>query len=105
MMDNAKLVLNETGSHFSSLLVLVHVPQAAVLLNQEIPAYTFITFLSDVGGIMGVFLGISLWSLYDTFIAPLTKKIDTLIWGHSQSTSTDDREGGVFQMSTQVSKH
>ena len=79
MLDQSKEILNESGSEFSSLFILAHSPQTTILQYEEINSYTFITFLSDVGGIMGVFLGISIWSLYSMFVAPFTRKIDDLL--------------------------
>ena len=79
MLDQSKAILNESGSEFSSLFILAHSPQTTILQYEEINSYTFITFLSDVGGIMGVFLGISIRSLYSMFVAPLIRKIDDLI--------------------------
>ena len=75
-------ILEETN--FSSLFTLIHVPKSAVLQNEEVPYYTFITFLSDVGGIMGIFMGLSLLSLYSMCIAPITRKIDGFMSGEIQ---------------------
>ena len=79
ILDGATAILNETN--FSSLLTLIHVPKSAVLQNEEVPYYTFITFLSDVGGIVGIFMGLSLFSLYSMCIAPITRKIDEFLSG------------------------
>jgi hypothetical protein len=76
MLDQSKEILNESGSQFSSIFVLAHSPQTTILKYEEINSYTF---LSDVGGIMAVFLEISIWSLYSIFVAPLTRKIDDLL--------------------------
>ena len=84
MLDQSKEILNESGSKFSSLFILAHSPQMTILQYEEINSYTFITFLSDVGGIMGVFLGISIWSLYSIFVAPVTKKIENLFFDKSK---------------------
>ena len=71
--------MQETNSNFSSLLMITHVPKLTVLQYEEVPSYTFITFLSAIGGIMGVFMGFSLWSFYSMCIAPITKQIEKLI--------------------------
>ena len=42
---------------------------------EEKHRYTIISFISDVGGICGVFLGISFWSIYEVWIIPLLKKV------------------------------
>ena len=77
-------ILEETN--FSSLFTLIHVPKSAVLQNEEVPYYTFITFLSDVGGIMGIFMGLSLLSLYSMCIAPITRKIDGFMSREKQNS-------------------
>ena len=59
--------------------MITHVPKLTVLQYEEVPSYTFITFLSAIGGIMGVFMGFSLWSFYSMCIAPITKQIEKLI--------------------------
>ena len=50
--------------------MITHVPKLAVLQYEEVPSYTFITFLSAIGRIMGVFMGFSLWSFHSMCIAP-----------------------------------
>ena len=47
-----------------------------IALHEEIPRYTLISFISDAGGIAGVFLGFSFWSLHSILIAPLVAKLE-----------------------------
>jgi hypothetical protein len=48
----------------SSIILVTHVPKPTIKRFEEKPRVTAITFISDVGGIIGVFLGISFWSVY-----------------------------------------
>ena len=96
MLDDSKTILNETN--FSSLLTLIHVPKLTVLQYEEMPYYTFITFLSDIGGIMGIFMGLSLLSLYSMCIEPITRKIDELI---SEEKDNIKKQGKIQQISSE----
>lgn len=39
--------------------------------------YTVITFISDVGGILGIFIGFSFWSVHSALIAPIFKRFES----------------------------
>ena len=56
------------------MLVIDYIHKDTVIKVEELPRYTLITFISDVGGILGIFLGLSFWSLYG-FIAPVIQKL------------------------------
>ena len=45
-----------------------------IIKVEESPRYTITTFISDVGGILGIFLGLSFWSMYG-FVAPMLQKL------------------------------
>ena len=71
------------GSHLldsnsSSLIYVIHVPRPTIKQLEEIQRYTAISFISDVGGICGVFLGISFWSIYQILVLPLLNKLQSL---------------------------
>ena len=66
-------------SNFSSLIMVTHVPKPTIMTLEEKPRYTAITFISDVGGICGVFLGISFWTIYQMIIFPLVDKLESLV--------------------------
>ena len=71
------------GSHLldsnsSSLIYVIHVPRPTIKQLEEIKRYTAISFISDVGGICGVFLGISFWSIYQILVLPLLNKLQSL---------------------------
>ena len=62
-------------SNSSSILFVTHVPKPTIMRLEEKPRYTAITFISDVGGILGVFLGISFWSIYQIILFPMVDKL------------------------------
>ena len=63
----------------SSLLYITHTPGRTIKMTEEKPKYTIISFISDVGGICGVFLGISFWSIYNILIFPMLNKVQKTI--------------------------
>ena len=63
----------------SSIIAVTHVPKQTMKVLEEKPRYTAITFISDVGGICGVFLGISFWATYQMIIFPLVDKLESLV--------------------------
>ena len=74
--DRGKSFMNSNSSPF---IVVTHVPKQTMKVLEEKPRYTAITFISDVGGICGVFLGISFWAIYQMIIFPLVDKLDSLV--------------------------
>ena len=74
--DRAKSFMN---SNFSSFILVTHVPKPTIKILEEKPRYTAITFISDVGGILGVFLGISFWSVYQIIIFPIVDKLQRVL--------------------------
>jgi hypothetical protein len=66
-------------SNSSSFIMVTHVPKPTIKILEEKPRYTAITFISDVGGILGVFLGISFWSVYQIIIFPLVDKLQRVL--------------------------
>ena len=63
----------------SSFIAVTHVPKQTIKILEEKPRYTAITFISDVGGILGVFLGISFWSVYQIIIFPIVDKLQRVL--------------------------
>ena len=80
--DKSKEIIQNTGFNTSSMLVINHLVQKTVKTVKEEPKYTTITFISDVGGILGIFLGFSLWSIHSAIIAPFVKKLESKISDH-----------------------
>ena len=72
--DESLKVLNENDEPFGSILVVSHVEQDRFPARAEMYAYTFYKFICDIGGISGVFLGISFWTIYEAVIAPLCQR-------------------------------
>ena len=72
--DDTTKIVNEIGRNTSSVLIVSHLQRRAVKKVEESLKYTVITFISDVGGILGIFLGFSFWSIHSTVIVPLFKK-------------------------------
>ena len=66
-------------SNSSSFILVTHVPKPTIKRLEEKPRYTAITFISDVGGILGVFLGISFWSVYQIIIFPMVDKLQRVL--------------------------
>ena len=74
--DDAAKIWQETGTNTSSVMVINHVLNDQIKKTLESPRYTTISFISDVGGILGVFLGVSFWSIHTAVIQPIVRKIE-----------------------------
>ncbi len=64
--DASLEVLERSGSNQSSYLAINYFPNHFIKVEEELPRYTVIKFISDVGGILGIFVGFSLWSFYSS---------------------------------------
>ncbi len=53
------------GSDDGALLTLKHDKMTKINVNEEVIRYTGNSFIAEVGGVIGIFLGLSFWSLYD----------------------------------------
>ena len=74
--DQRALHLIENNS--SALIYVSHVPKPTIRRLEEVHRYTAISFISDVGGICGVFLGISFWSIYQVLFLPVLNQLQNL---------------------------
>jgi len=55
---------NDDGS-FPGAIIAISFPYfEAVVRNLEMPKQTFPSLMADVGGYMGLFLGVSIWSIF-----------------------------------------
>ena len=70
-------LLKESGNNGSSFFALVYNPPLKYKVIQEQPASTAIIFISEVGGIMGIFVGVSFWSIYQLTISPLITNMES----------------------------
>ena len=92
---NMENVRDTRGQNFmdgnsSSLVFISHVPKTTTKRLEEQPKYTAVTFISDVGGIVGVFLGMSFWSFYQMFFFPLLNQVQNMILDHRYMNSHKD---------------
>ena len=70
-----ELVNGTEGLNNWGMITINHVRTKNVRKNEELPVYTGITFISDVGGILGIFLGFSFWGFaLDMIITPILQK-------------------------------
>ena len=77
--DGTDKILESSGSNRSSLLVVNYNHQPMIQSVDETPKMTLIGFISNAGGILGIFLGISFWSMYECAIVPIVDKLETFI--------------------------
>ena len=73
--DASLKILNDNNEPNGSVLVVSHVEQDRYPIKAEMWSYTFYKFICDIGGISGVFLGISFWTIYEAIIAPICQKV------------------------------
>ena len=66
------------SSYSSSIVVIDYIHKDAIIKKEELPIYTALSFISDVGGILGLFLGLSFWSAYD-FVEMLIDMVNSLV--------------------------
>ena len=67
------------SSFSSSIVVIDYIHKDTIIKKEELPIYTALSFISDVGGILGLFLGLSFWSAYD-FVEMLMEKCNIGTW-------------------------
>ena len=62
------------------MITINHMEQKSIRKNEELPVYTAFSFISDVGGILGLFLGLSFWQLSVELLTPIAKKIEPIFF-------------------------
>lgn len=61
--DQIPLKFNDTES---PMLMIKHMKRPKIKIKKEIIAYKYYNFISDSGGMFGILLGTSFWSVYKT---------------------------------------
>ena len=74
--DRKKVLKHLGGNNASSFVILSHMASKQIRFSMEVPKYTAISFISDVGGIAGIFLGISFISIFDGLFYPILLKLE-----------------------------
>ena len=54
-----------------SIVVFSHHKSQIIIQNEEVLEYDTSRIISEIGGIVGIFIGLSFWSFYLDFIAPI----------------------------------
>ena len=90
--ESIKLFENKSDG----IIFFNHVPQDEIIKIDEVPRYTIIGFISDVGGIVGVFLGMSFWSLHTIFLGPIIEKLEKAATARKDATSSNTAVLPVF---------
>ena len=68
-------ILDENPYNTSSVIIVNHLKKETITKVEEVKKHTIISFISDVGGILGVFLGLSIWSFYENILV-LSKYVE-----------------------------
>ena len=67
------IVQSSTSS--SSLLVIKHSKESKIRVVQQIQKYSSQSFIAEVGGVVGIFLGLSFWSIHMILLQPLLERL------------------------------
>ena len=66
---------DKDGNPLGSLMIINHVKQSSFSKHQEQYYYNAQSYVSDVGGISGIFLGFSVLSIYEMLVHPILQKL------------------------------
>ena len=66
---------DQDGQPLGSLLMINHVKQATFAKHKEQYQYDIQSYIADVGGISGIFLGFSFLSFYEILVHPIIQKL------------------------------
>ncbi len=73
--DKSKELFKNTSEKYHNLLILRHLKSDKIAVVEEVLEFTVESLISDIGGLTGIFLGISFWSLFDSVFDVLISKI------------------------------
>ena len=76
VLDSA-LHQNYSGKN-PTVLMFKHSKMTKIIQQEEIMEYDGTHLISDVGGIVGVFVGISFWNIYLNCLSPLLQKLQKI---------------------------
>merc|ERR1712062_20284 len=79
--------LIDTNDTTSAQIVINHQRQKTVIQHEEIMDYGFVNFLSDTGGIIGLWIGLSFWGLYQDVIEPIIQRLEVPFLKKRKSSS------------------
>ena len=79
VFDGTDEMLKRINDSTSPVLVIKHLKRKNIPKKMEVLAYDSDDFLSDVGGLMGIFLGASLWSSYEKIVRPTVEKVKKIV--------------------------
>lgn len=66
---------DQENNPLGTLMIINHVKQSSFSKHQEQHYYTAQSYISDVGGISGIFLGFSFLSIYELLFHPILQKL------------------------------
>ena len=84
--DFKKVKYGFPNSEALPIILISHKKADTIVQLEEVPEYDLSRLISEVGGIVGIFLGLSFWSIYLDFIAP----IFTFIRGKLNNSALDN---------------
>ncbi len=64
-----------SSEKYTSFFVMRHTNADTVSVDEEVLQFTAESLISDIGGLTGIFLGISFWSLFNDLFDVLLSKI------------------------------
>ncbi len=81
LLDGMSDILDEMEDNSAhSIYVVRHYSNMDIDSVEEIVKYSSETFIAEVGGVVGIFLGLSFWGLYEIVALPLLKKAGLYLW-------------------------
>ncbi len=64
MNDGSEIVFEDSADNLNGMAIFKHSRSESILEDEELPEYTTESLISDIGGLTGIFLGISFWSVF-----------------------------------------